>query len=94
MSEERPRERDEIFALQDNVLISITDGKMDHKSLRMLPPWRAVLLARVAHMAGAMSRELRDRVVKEARDVGGTGQLRSWEAEERLITRREAKAGG
>jgi hypothetical protein len=66
----------DIILLMDVVLIAITDHKkipMDR--LRELPPWRAVLMARVAEIAGAMTRAEVDDLVREAREVGGAGHL-------------------
>ena len=65
-----------IIALMDYVLLAITDGKdipMDR--LRSLPPWRAVMLARVAVACGAMDADTLNRLVGEAKDVGGAGTL-------------------
>lgn len=77
----------ERMAQQDDVLISITGGRVNNEVLRQLPPWRAVLFARVAYSAGAMTREELDRLVKEARDKGGKGTLRTWEQEQALVKR-------
>lgn len=61
---------------QDDCLIAITDGKRPpDECLRKLPPWRAVLIARVALRAGVMSQEEVDALVAEARYIGGDGTL-------------------
>ena len=77
--------------LQDDVLIGLTrfPPKMDWDSLFELPPWRAVLLARLAYAAGAIGRKERDVVVREATITGGSGQLKPW----RLRTDREKSEG-
>jgi hypothetical protein len=62
---------------QDNCLIAIEDGKpVPARYLGALPPWRAVLIARVAERAnvpleGGTVEELR----AEAHRVGGEGTL-------------------
>jgi hypothetical protein len=68
--------RSEVLAAMDDVLLAITDGKpiMEGpalKALRSLPPWRAVGMARVAQLAGAVTQEFVDALVAEAREVGG-----------------------
>jgi hypothetical protein len=66
-------------AAQDVCLIAITDGQpVPAASLGQLPPWRAVLIARVAERAGiplegGSVAQLR----AEAARVGGAGQL-TW----------------
>jgi hypothetical protein len=80
---------------QDVVLIAITDQKMTDRAwtaLRELPPWRAVLLARVGHLAGAISVRDRDDLVREARLVGGYGALRTWERHKQLLANRVLRA--
>lgn len=62
---------------QDDCLISITDDKpLPQRSLRSLPPWRAVLIARVALKAGTISQGEVDSLVEEAKKVGGNGSLK------------------
>lgn len=61
--------------LLDVVLESMADGRLDLSSLRRLPPWRAVVLARIAHRAGLMSRPELGRLVAEATDAGPDGVL-------------------
>lgn len=63
----------EVGALQDKVLVSIVDGRLDHAALRSLPRWRAALLARLACKAGVMTRAERDALVRE---VAVLGELR------------------
>ncbi len=61
---------------QDDCLIAITDGKpLPQRSLRALPPLRAVMIARVAVKAGVMPQSELDDLIKEARLVGGDGRL-------------------
>lgn len=67
---------DALIAAMDDCLIAITDGKpIPTARLRSLPPWRAVLIARVAHKAGAMGTVEVQALVDEARRVGGDGTL-------------------
>lgn len=68
-----------IVVPQDEVLLSITEGHLNHAALRLLPPWRAVILARVALKAGVMYRADCDDLVREAALVGGDGELRPWD---------------
>jgi hypothetical protein len=86
------REDVNIHAAQDRVLIAISTGKMDFESLRSLPPWRAVLLARVACKAGVMTRADRDALIKEARDIGGNGKLHTPAQLEKLADDRIRRA--
>lgn len=67
---------DRIIAHTDDVLVAITDGRpVTRDMLWRLPPWRAVLLARVAAKAGVMQPNEVIQLVEEARAVGGAGQL-------------------
>lgn len=69
--------RSELFAYQDDCLIAISEGKQPRiETLVKLPPWRAVLIARVANRAGVLSEKWVDALVEEARNVGGSGTLR------------------
>lgn len=61
---------DEESLVADDVLVSILHGRVDELRLRTLPKWRAVTLARLAHKAGAMPREHRDQIVREAAVYG------------------------
>lgn len=79
------------FSHLDSVFLSIIKGQIDHEALRLLPVWRAVLLARVACKAGAMTKKDRDDLVREA---SNNGALRTWADVERLAVdrvRRRAK---
>lgn len=68
---------DKMIGHQDDCLIDISDGKRPRESsLRQLPPWRAVMIARVAHKAGVMTEDEVNIYVIEARKVGGNGNLR------------------
>jgi hypothetical protein len=68
---------EEIYTAQDICLIAIEDGNpVPARHLRTLPPWRAVLIARVAERAsvpieGGTVEELR----LEAYRVGAEGTL-------------------
>lgn len=65
-----------LLARMDDCLIAIEDGRpVPQASLRALPPWRAVLVARVAAKAGAIADDELARLVAEARRVGGAGRL-------------------
>lgn len=71
-------EHRQLFANQDDCLIAITDGRpVPLAALRALPPWRAVLIARVAARAGVMDQAAVDALVAEARSVSvfGDGRL-------------------
>lgn len=79
-SEPDPNQPEEDFptlgADQDDCLLAITEGKaLPNDKLRNLPPWRAVMIARVAEKAGVMSATQVERLVAEAREVGGNGRL-------------------
>jgi hypothetical protein len=65
-----------LFENQDDCLINISEGRPpDQKALRSLPPWRAVLIARVAQEAMVITREEVEELVDEASKVGGAGKL-------------------
>jgi hypothetical protein len=67
----------EMYAVQDDCLISIEDGKpVRAKHLGVLPPWRAVLIGRVAERAGVpLEGGTIAELVAEAKRVGGEGTL-------------------
>ena len=67
----------DLDALQDLCLIAITYGHpLPARAIAQLPPWRAVLLGRVAEKAGIpIEGGTLDELVAEARRVGGEGQL-------------------
>lgn len=69
---------EDLVALQDVCLIAITDGcPLPTEAIAALPPWRAVLLARVADKAGVpLADGTLDQLVAEARRVRGAGTLR------------------
>jgi hypothetical protein len=69
--------RGELIAAMDRCLIAITDGQpIPSEALAALPPWRAVLLARVAHKAGVdLEHGTVEQLVAEATRVGGAGKL-------------------
>ena len=65
-----------LFADQDDCLIHISDGKKPPASkLRALPAWRAVLIARVARQALAMTKDELDALIEDARNVGPDNKL-------------------
>jgi hypothetical protein len=70
---------EDIWAKQDICLIAIEDGKpIPSRALAVLPPWRAVLIARVADKAGVpLQHGTLDELVAEAKRVGGEGVL-TW----------------
>lgn len=69
--------RSSTVRLIDLVLESIADGRLDRVSMRKLPPWRAVVLARIAHRAHLMPRDELDGLVAEVIAVGVDGVLDS-----------------
>lgn len=80
LAEARKRQRTPADDASDDILIGITDGKpVATAALQVLPPWRAVLLARVADKAGiGLERGTLAQLVAEARAVTGTGVLGAW----------------
>jgi len=68
-----------IDAWQDECLIAITDGyPLPARAVAALPPWRAVLVGRVAEKAGIpIEGGTLEQLVAEARRVGGEGAL-TW----------------
>lgn len=64
----------------DDVLLAIADGGLIlTSSLQALPPWRAVLLARVGiHAGAALQNGTYDQLSAAARKVGGDGVLGDW----------------
>lgn len=68
------------YAAQDDCLIAIEDGRpVPAGKLGALPPWRAVLIARVAARAGVpLERGTVEQLRAEAADVGGEGSLGQW----------------
>ena len=71
--------KDDYDALQDLCLIAITDGyPLPARAIAGLPPWRAVMLGRVADKAGiSIEGGTLEQLVAEAVRVGGEGQL-TW----------------
>lgn len=72
--------RAELMANQDDCLLAIEDGHpLPTVKLQKLPPWRAVMLTRVAAKAGVpLERGTVEQLHAEARDVGGAGTLGAW----------------
>lgn len=71
------RDGRDLVGLMDACLIAITDGNpIPSEAIAALPPWRAVLLARVADKAGVdLEHGTLDQLVAEATRVGGAGTL-------------------
>lgn len=65
---------------QDDCLIAIENSRpLPTAALQKLPPWRAVLIARVADRAGvSLEQGTVEQIVQEAVRVSGEGQLGSW----------------
>lgn len=73
-----PNELNEVFALQDDCLIAISEGKqIPAEKLRQLPPWRAVLIARVGESgySGISDGTTIDELINEAVSARGQGKL-------------------
>lgn len=70
----------DMYAVQDDCLIAIEDGDpLPSVKLRQLPPWRAVLVARVAQRAGIpLEHGSLEQLIAEARKVTGSGRLGAW----------------
>lgn len=67
---------DRVLGDMDELLLAIGEGKgLDPTRLRRLPPWRAVMLARVAVRAGAMPDQDLATLITDAVRVGGGGTL-------------------
>jgi len=68
------------MANQDDCLLAIEDGNpVLAAKLGKLPPWRAVMLGRIARKAGVpLERGTVDQLHAEAREVGGAGTLGQW----------------
>lgn len=71
---------EKLGAEQDDCLLAITDGDpVPTRALLALPPWRAVLMARVAAKAGVpLEQGTVEQIVAEAAAVGGHGVLGQW----------------
>lgn len=68
--------KETLMALQDDCLISIEDGHCpDISKILSLPPWRAVMIARIAVKVGVLEEYRLDKLSSAARDVGGDGKL-------------------
>ena len=72
--------RAELLANQDDCLLAIEAGRpVPAAKLGNLPPWRAVMIARVAARAGVpLERGTLDQLHAEATRVGGDGALGPW----------------
>lgn len=67
----------------DQVLAEMADGRMDWRTLKKLPPWRAVVIARIARRAGIIAQaELHD-LTEEAISVGPEGELKPYRRKRR-----------
>lgn len=69
-----------LYAAQDDCLIAVEDGRpVPAAALQSLPPWRAVMCARLAAKAGVpLERGTVAQIESEARAVGGDGVLGDW----------------
>lgn len=74
------RAEQDVYGWQDDCLIAIEDGNpLRTDRLMKLPPWRAVLVARVAERAGVpLEQGTVAQLIAEARAVGGEGTLGNW----------------
>ena len=74
---EHVRKHAQLLGDQDDCLIALESGRRpSDRILRKLPPWRAVMIARIALRMELMTQEEVDELVEEARTVGGDGKLR------------------
>lgn len=66
-----------IYAVQDDCLVAIQDRRpIPDAILRQLPPWRAVMIARIGAQAGVrMEKGSLAELKEEAARVGGAGKL-------------------
>lgn len=80
-----------LWRTQEAVLVGLTSlpPRLARDQLYALPPWRAAMLARIAHSMGVMERAERDAIIREAALAGGDGTLKPW----RLRTPRERSGG-
>jgi len=68
-----------LMGIQDACLIALSESKRPPRDkLISLPPWRAVLIARVANEGGFISDEELHNLVEEAKTVTGTGKIENW----------------
>jgi len=69
-----------LYAAEDDCLIAIEDRlPVPVDSLKQLPPWRAVLIARLEDMCGiGLERGTVGQMVAEAVAVGGSAELGDW----------------
>lgn len=72
--------RAELMANQDDCLLAIEDGRpVPAAKLAKLPPWRAVMLGRIAAKAGVpLERGTLGQLRAEAAEAGGSGTLGQW----------------
>lgn len=75
---ERHAEHMRIFAIQEDCLVSLSSIKprIDMAVVRQLPPWRAVMIARIAYKCRVLPRRELDELTREAQLVGGMGTLK------------------
>lgn len=73
------REHEAIFRVQDDALVGLSSitPRIDMAQVRRLPPWRAVMIARIAYKCGCLERRELDAMVREAQLVGGDGELKN-----------------
>ncbi len=72
--------RADLIANQDDCLLAIEEGRpVPAGNLRWLPPWRAVMVARIAARASVpLELGTVDQLYAEAVKVGGAGTLGPW----------------
>lgn len=79
-------ETNRIMAIQDDIFISVNDGKgASVDKLVDLPPWRAYMIAKVCARAGALSWAIVDAIYAEAGEIGGKGTLTIQAIQDRLF---------
>lgn len=81
-------DRSELMAHQDNCLANIIAGRsLPTAELQNLPPWRAVMMARVADKAGVpLEQGTLTQLIQEAARVTGAGDLGNWWEPEEAVS--------
>ena len=78
-AQKRMDRHNELMMYQDACLVAMSEGRRPPRDkLVGLPPWRAVLIARIALEAGLMADEELHNLVAEAREVAGNGVIVNW----------------
>ena len=79
-AQKRIDRHNELMRWQDTCLIAMSEGRRPPRhAIVALPPWRAVLVARIANQAGFMSDKELANLVAEAREVTGNGVIVNWD---------------